>query len=185
MGSAAIAIIGSIAASLIIAYTSLQILKKTQRAEDNRARQRDLEHLRDAKGERLRGLYAPLVDYSFLLERVTHEMGFPRRGEEWEEKLKRHETEMALGHQKVERARVGIVLEPGTAPVWKAYEATTSAWWTVHESIRVVLEGIVHIEERDFNDTLARAQSASLHLRETALAQISECAQPIEEPTVS
>ena len=129
----------------------------------------------------MRLLYAPLVQYSFLLERVASEMGYATGRETWEQKAKRHESEMAEGRSRVEAARVGIVLEPGTAEVWKAYEATARAWWTVHESIRVVLERGVHIEDGAFNETLGKATSAAAQLRGAMVDQISEYERPLDD----
>jgi hypothetical protein len=92
---------------------------------------------------------------------------------------KRHDNELAEGRKKVQEIRARLLLEVGTDKVWKAYEAAVRAWWTVHESVRLVMEEDHHIDQLTFNETLGRAQSAAEDLRKVALAQLAEYEQPI------
>jgi hypothetical protein len=167
--------------ALIVASATLIVVARTQRAENRRARLRDRAHLRDIKADRLRGLYEPLVAYSFLLERVASQKGASPTGESREQMNERHEAEMAEGKAKVEPVRARLILESGTGAVWKAYQATVSAWWTVHESVRLTMEEGLHVDQRAFNDTLARAQAAAEDLRTSALAQLAEFERPLAE----
>lgn len=185
IGTTVVAVTASIIASLIIAITSLWIVGKTQRAENQRVTRNDLAHLRDLKGERLRELYAPLVDYAFVLGRIATEKGGPPFKETREVMNQRHETEMADGRRKVQEVRARLLLEAGTDGVWKAYEEAVRAWWTVHESVRLVMEEGHNIDQQAFNEILGKAQSAADGLRTAALAQLTEHERPIAEEAKS
>jgi hypothetical protein len=178
---AAIAVAGSIIGSLVVSRTTLRAVDKAQREENQRAAARDRAHLRDIKGDRLRELYAPLVGYALLLQKIAGEEGTsPRGGETRDEMNTRHERLMAEGRASVEEVRAALLVESGTEPVWAAYETTVGAWWTVHESIRVVFEDGVHIDQSAFNETLSRAQSAAEHLRTIALDQLKAYEHPVD-----
>lgn len=183
---AAIAVIGSIVASVVVSLTTLKAVDKAQAEENRRALAGDRAHLRDLKGERLRELYAPLINYSLLLKRVGAEKGTsPVRPETRETMNARHDKEMADGRAGVEAVRARILVETGTENVWKAYETTAMRWWTVHESIRDVIERHGSHNDRVFNEILGEAQTAAEDLRKTALDQLAQYERPVEASMVT
>jgi hypothetical protein len=79
---AGIAVAGSVIGSLIVSRTTLKAVEKAQAEENLRITTCDRAHLRDIKGERLRELYTPLVEYSLLLQKIAGEIGTAPRGGE-------------------------------------------------------------------------------------------------------
>lgn len=98
-----------------------------QRNENRRAKQRDLQQLRDQKAERLRTLYPPLIEFSSALQQVVREKSYILEGDSLDDRDARHNEVIRERMQRVGSIAAALIIEPRTSSVREAYQATYRA----------------------------------------------------------
>ena len=117
----------SVVGGAVAATAALGGVALGQRGENLRATKVDQQRLRDAKGDRLRRLYEPFVEFALALRQIAYEKSYVLEGDTIEERDARHERMLGEGMQKVSAVAAAGIVEPGTAAVRDAYQATYRA----------------------------------------------------------
>lgn len=156
----------SIVGGAVAAAAALGGIAVRQRGDDARATKADQQRLRDAKADRLRRLYEPFVEFALVLEQTAREKSYVLQGDSVEERDARHQRQLSEGMQKVSPVIAAAVMEPGTAEVRDAYQATYQACSRYLRSLNVNarVANSTTLEElnKEFDDitTAARALEA-------------------------
>ena len=174
-----VAFVASVVGGAVAASAALGGVLLVQRGEDRRATALDKQRLRDAKAERLRRLYEPLMKFALVLKRVAREQHYLIEGDTKEARDRRHQKELEEGQRQVSAVVAPITVEPCTADVRAAYEATYNACDRYLRSLRMNAQvpGTNSTEElREQFDTI---NSAADVLEAAIRAQLQEFEQPI------
>jgi hypothetical protein len=165
---------GAVAASAALGGVALG-----QRGENRRAVKVDQQRLRDAKAERLRVLYKPFVEFAMLLRQVTSEKSYVLEGDTVEERDARHQKQFSEGMRQVSAVVATAIIEPGTAEVRKAYEATYTACDRYLRSLNMNarVHGTTSLDE--LNKQFEAIATAGDALEAAAVHQLEELEKPI------
>lgn len=177
--SAWLAFGASVVGGAVAATAALGGVVLGQRGKNRRATNADRQRLRDLKAERLRRLYEPFVEFAMLLQQVTREKGYVVVGDTVEERDESHQRQMADGMHRVSTVIAATVIEPGTAQVRAAYEATYRACDVYLRSLNTNAQvpGTTGLDA--LNQQFQAISDAADALQATVLAQLDALEQPI------
>lgn len=117
----------SVVGGVVAAGAALGGIALAQRGENRRAAKADAQRLRDAKAERLRRLYEPLVEFALVLRQIAAEKSYVMEGDSVEDRDGRHRRQLVEGMSRTSKVAAAVIIEPGTTKVRTAYELTYQA----------------------------------------------------------
>lgn len=150
-----------------------------QRGENARAKKQDEQRLRDAKADRLRRLYEPLIEFALTLRQIASEKSYVLEGDTIEERDARHQRALSEGMQKVSGIAAAAIVEPGTTAVREAYGATYGACDRYLRSLNMnaLVANTTSLDE--LNTQFEAIMTAADELEAVALRQMEELERPI------
>lgn len=138
---------------LVAAAAAVMGIALTQRSEDMRLVLADRQHLRDAKAERLRRLYEPLLSFAMVLDGVVKQKGYGMEGETVSQRDARHERQMTAQMAKVSEVVPGVMMEPETDAVVDAYNGAFHACDAYLRMWRMQTAGHAQFRDRSHQTT--------------------------------
>lgn len=99
-----------------------------QRAEKGRAIRADRQRLKEAKGERLRRLYAPLAGSAEVLRGLAGDTTFRIASETDEERQERRQSQITKAVDRVDAVLGDLLIESDAARMAEAYKAVGDAY---------------------------------------------------------
>jgi hypothetical protein len=170
----------SVVGGAVAAVAALGGVALGQRGENKRLTRADRQHLRDLKGDRLRTLYEPFVEFAMLLQQVATEKAYVREGDTVEKRDERHQKIMAEGMYRVSSVIAAAVIEPGTSEVRKAYESTHKACDMYLRSLSMNANHHNSTTYEELKKQFAAISTTAHSLKSTVLTQLEELEQPIQ-----
>ena len=170
----------SVVGGAVAATAALGGVALGQRGENKRLTRADRQHLRDMKGERLRKLYEPFVEFAMVLEQVAREKSYLIEGDTVEKQDERHQKQLSEGMFRVSAVIAATVIEPGTSSVRKAYESTYQACDKYLRSLNMNARHHNSTKYEDLQKQFAAITTAAESLKTTVLSQLEELEQPVQ-----
>jgi hypothetical protein len=170
----------SVVGGAVAATAALGGVALGQRGENKRLTRADRQHLRDVKGERLRTLYEPFVEFAMLLQQVASEKAYVMEGDTVEKRDERHQKQLTEGMHRVSSVIAATVIEPGTSKVRKAYESTYKACDRYLRSLNMNATHHNSTNYEELKKQFAAISTAAESLESTVLSQLEELEQPIQ-----
>jgi len=169
----------SVVGGAVAAAAALGAVALGQRGENSRASKADQQWLRDRKGERLRHLYEPFVEFGLLLQQVAREKAYVLPGDTVDDRDRRHQLQMTEGMHRVSTVIAATVIEPGTSEVRTAYKSTYEACDKYLRSLTMIAQVPGSTSLDDLKKQFEAISAAADTLQSTVLGQLEELEKPI------
>ncbi|WP_298346682.1 hypothetical protein [Ferrimicrobium sp.] len=169
----------SVVGGTVAAAAALGGVAIGQRGENTRANRQDQQRLRDAKADRLRHLYEPLVKFAMALRQVALEKSYVLEGDTVEDRDERHRQALSLGMEKMSAVAAAMIIEPETSAVREAYMKTYQACDQYFRSLNTNTAIPGTVQMTTLKEEFKAIRDAADELEAVILRQMEELEKPV------